>query len=211
MAEAQEDDDIFVYMGGDQEVPDDVRRARIHKSVKSIPRYAFYKRRNLTSVEFHDEIEIIEEEAFKDCNSLRGSIKLLGVKIVKRSAFHDCRAITDVEFGDVLEAVKALVFFGCSSLRSITMSSVRTIGFQAFACCYELSDVVCGKRLQLIEASTFRTCLTLKRIVLPLKDYIIDGSFFGVFQDCPQLARVDLVGDSVTLLSLCIWRAGEMK
>ncbi len=210
MAEAQEDDEIFVYMGGDQEVPDDVRRARIHKSVKSIPRYAFYKRRNLSSVEFHDEIEIIEEEAFKDCYSLRGCIKLLGVKIVKGSAFDDCRALTDVEFGDVLEAIKGGAFFGCSSLRSITMPSVRTIGFQAFACCYELSDVVCGKRLQLIEASAFRTCLTLKRIVLPLKDYnIIDASFFGVFQDCPKLARVDLVGgfsNTVESLHMESWR-----
>ncbi len=88
MAEARDDDDdIFVYMGGDQEVPDGVRRARIHKSVKSVPRYAFQSRGNLISVEFHDDIDVIEEEAFDGCVSLRGSIKLLGIKIVGVGAF----------------------------------------------------------------------------------------------------------------------------
>ncbi len=89
MAEALDDDDeIFIYMGGDQDVPQHVRRVRIHKSVKIIPENAFYRRENLIYVEFHDEIEIIEEYAFTGCISLRGSIKLLGVKIIKSNAFH---------------------------------------------------------------------------------------------------------------------------
>ena len=48
-ADAQENDDemIFVYMGGHQVVPDGVRRARIHKSVKIVPRGAFQNRRHL--------------------------------------------------------------------------------------------------------------------------------------------------------------------
>eukprot|EP00986_Skeletonema_menzelii_P001715 scaffold468_cov133-Skeletonema_menzelii.AAC.7 len=47
MAEGARDDDdeIFVYMGGNQQVPDGVRRARIHKSVKIVPKRAFYNRR----------------------------------------------------------------------------------------------------------------------------------------------------------------------
>ena len=84
MAEAARDDDeIFVYMGGDQRVPDGVVRARIHKSVKIVPKRAFYYRRQLIYVEFHDDIEIIEEDAFYECTSLKGSIKLLGVRIIK--------------------------------------------------------------------------------------------------------------------------------
>ncbi len=88
MAEAL-DDEIFVYMGGDQEVPRGVRRARIHKSVKIIPASAFRHRYQLFSVEFHDEIEIIEVNAFSHCHSLSGRIKLLGVKILKRGAFNN--------------------------------------------------------------------------------------------------------------------------
>ncbi len=90
MAEARDDDEIFIYMGGDQRVPQLVRRVRIHKSVKIIPLRAFYQRYHLISVEFHDEIEIIEEEAFSFCRSLRGPIKLLGVKIINMGAFYCC-------------------------------------------------------------------------------------------------------------------------
>ena len=45
MAEAHEDDEmIFVYMGGDQVVPRNVRRVRIDKSVTIIPANAFFSR-----------------------------------------------------------------------------------------------------------------------------------------------------------------------
>ena len=68
MAEAARDDEeIFVYMGGDQRVPDGVRRAKIHEDVKIVPREAFFRRRQLIYVEFHDDIEIIEEHAFWCC------------------------------------------------------------------------------------------------------------------------------------------------
>ena len=87
MMEAQEDDgEIFVYMGGDQVVPERVRRARIHKSVKIVRARAFLMCTQLLSVDFHDGIEIIEEYAFHSCRSLR-SVKFLGIKFIKEGAF----------------------------------------------------------------------------------------------------------------------------
>ncbi|KAK1742627.1 hypothetical protein QTG54_006224, partial [Skeletonema marinoi] len=98
MAEAQADDgEVFVYTGGDQVVPDDVRRVRIAKSVKIIPANAFDRREHLIDVEFHDGIERIEEWAFNCCYSLR-SVKLLGVKIIGTAAFCNCSGLTDIKF-----------------------------------------------------------------------------------------------------------------
>ena len=125
MAEAQGDDGIFVYMGGDQEVPDGVRRARIHKSVKIVHARAFQNRRRLISVEFHDGVEIIETEAFHFCTSLRGPIKLLGAKIIKERAFEYTK-LTDVEFGDKLETIEAGAFGRCIKLKKIKMPYHRT-------------------------------------------------------------------------------------
>ena len=128
MAEARaEDDDFFIYIGGDQQVPIGVRHARIHRDVKIIPRRAFHARRNLIYVEFHDDIEIIEKNAFAWCTSLR-NVKLLGVKIIKTKAFFICSDLTDVEFGDKLGTIERSAFHNCTSLRKITMPSVRTIG-----------------------------------------------------------------------------------
>eukprot|EP00986_Skeletonema_menzelii_P001729 scaffold470_cov77-Skeletonema_menzelii.AAC.1 len=207
MAEgARDDDEVFVYMGGDQQVPMGVRRARIHKSVKIVPRRAFYCRQQLIYVEFHDDIEIIEECAFWGCESLRGSIKLSGVRIIKEYAFCHCYGLTDVEFGDKLETIELDSFRDCEALKKIKMSTVRTIGKAAFSCCDELSDVEFGEPLETLQRGAFFYCPKLKRIALPLKGDMIED---GVFYDCPKLAAVDLVGgihNTVASLNMESWR-----
>ena len=205
MEAARDVDDIFVYMGGDQEVPDFVRRARIHISVKIVQRRAFYQRRRLISVDFHDGVEIIEEEAFYGCQSLRG-VKLLGVRNIKKDAFYYCKSMTAVEFGDRLETIGQSSFHFCTALTNVRMPSMRTIGESAFSHCNELSDVEFGDGLRTIQYRAFRNCPELKRIALPLKDDMIKGS---VFLGCPKLATVDLVGgihQTVAALHLESWR-----
>ena len=209
MAEA-DDDEIFVYMGGNQSVPDRVRRAKIHISVKIVPEGAFVNHqyqnsRRLMYVEFHDDIEIVEEDAFNYCYSLRGPIKLLGVRIIKERAFGNCRSLTDVEFGDKLETIERSAF-NTNALKKIRIPSVRTVGMGAFASCMELSDVEFGEALMTLEEAAFIYCDELKRIALPLKANIIEDD---VFNGCPKLTTVDLVGGvhkTVASLHLECWR-----
>ena len=207
MAEARADDDeIFVYMGGDQQVPDGVRRARIHKSVKIVSAMAFQYRHHLIYVEFHDSVEIIEAGAFNGCWSLK-SVKLLGVKIVSQWAFYSCPSLTDVEFGDNLETIGQCAFGRCNALRKIRMLSAWSIGEEAFANCSELTDVECGEALEALYGWAFGDCPKLERITLPLKDFFEDRS--SVFKDCTKLTRIDLVGgihQTVATLHLVSWR-----
>ncbi len=53
-ADDGDDDDVFVYMGGHQEVPRDVTHVRVHKSVKIIRARAFMHCRNLVSIAMHE-------------------------------------------------------------------------------------------------------------------------------------------------------------
>ena len=206
-ADAQEEDEIFVYMGGHQEVPYGIRRARIHKSVKTIPARAFQRLRSLISVEFHDEIEIIEEYAFLGCWCLRGSIKLLGIQIIKGTAFSSSD-IEDVELGSKLDTIEGEAFYNCQLLRTITMPSVRTIGKYAFCNCKQLTDLKLPEELEAIGKGAFDNCVSLRRITLPLKDDMIADD---VFDDCPNLTAVDLVEGihkTVSSLHLESWRNG---
>ncbi len=206
MQPAEDDDDeIFVYMGGDQQVPDGVRRAKIHISVKIVRARAFYNRRQLIYVEFHDGVEIIEEKAFMQCQSLRGPIRLPGVKIIKTDAFWYCRDLTDVEFGDKLETIENAVFYN-TGLIKIKMPSVRTIGRGVFSSCGELTDVEFGKALRTLQYGAFISCHALKRIALPLKSIMIGDD---AFYDCPKLITIDLVGgihNTVASLHMESWR-----
>ncbi len=206
--QAGEDGETFVYMGGDQEVPMGVRRVRIHKSVKVIPRRAFWLYLQLAQVEFHDEVEIIEENVFFGCISLR-SIKLIGVKTVKKGAFTRCTHLTDVEFGDKLETIEVRAFMHCTKLTNVTMPSVGFIGSWAFTKCYELSDLELPEGLEKLESCAFACCSSLRGIALPL-NIVIEST---VFYDCTELERVDLIGgvhSTVASLHLETWR-NEMK
>jgi len=206
---AHNNEEIFVYMGGDQVVPNDVVRVRIDKSVKIIPKKAFEHRYNLIHVEFHDGIERVGEDAFNCCYSLRGSIRLMGVKIIEGGAFNGCWGLTDVEFGVELETIGEGAFCNCTSLRSLTMPSVRNIGLLAFDNCVQLTDLEVGEGLETIEQSAFQYCHCLRRITIPLHCMIgVD-----VFSNCPKLTTVDLVGGihkTAASLHLESWR-NEMK
>jgi hypothetical protein len=214
MAEQVDGGDIFVYLGGEQEVPFDVTHVRIDRSVKIIPQLEFEGRRELLSVETHDDLEKIEEWAFLCCTSLRG-IKLPGVRIVEEGAFYNCKALSDVEFGDKLETIGESAFGYCKYLQKIKMPSVRNVGSWAFACCFHLSDVELPC-VDTIGKAAFSRCRRLCRVAIPLKD-----SMFPLandyqqrrtqFHECENLATVDLVeveGIRKTISSLLLesWR-----
>ena len=57
MADNGNNDDVFIYMGGNQIVPWDATHVRVHKSVKIIRANAFLNCRNLVSVEMHDGVK----------------------------------------------------------------------------------------------------------------------------------------------------------
>ena len=96
--------DVFVYMGGDQRVPRDVTHVRVHKSVKIIREYAFRNCINLVSIEMHDGVEIIEQLAFWYCTSLRG-VKLPGVRVINTWAFANCTLLNEVEGHNKLKKI----------------------------------------------------------------------------------------------------------
>ena len=194
---ADGDDDIFVYMGGEQEVPDGVTHAVIDPSVKTVRWRAFLNRRQLVSVIFHDGVEIIEEEAFYNCRSLP-SIKLFGVREIRKGAFSGCHALTDVEFGDMLETIGDEAFYGCVSLRSIKSLSVRTIQLEAFGYCRQLTDVEFGVNLERVGFNSFYSCGSLRRIIIPLKGDLFTPDpieqRYTQFHCCDNLTTVDIVG-----------------
>ena len=206
MEAAEQEDEVFVYMGGDQQVPDLVRRSKIHESVNIVRANAFRNRRHLISVEFHDGVEIIEEDAFADCTSLCGPIKLLGIKIIKECAFYFCSGLTDVDFGDQLETIGQSAFNMCIRLTNVRIPSVRTIGESAFFGCSKLYDVEFGGALRTLQRWAFHCCSKLKRVALPLKDDMIeDDAFLG----CYKITTVDVVGgihNTIASLHLEGWR-----
>jgi len=205
------EDNIFVYMGGGQVVPDDVTRVRIDPSVNIIPERAFSHRKKLVSVETHDGIEKIGMATFCYCTSLRG-IKLPGVKEIEASAFFCCTSLTDVEFSDELETIGTLAFNN-TSLEKIKMPTVRIIESAAFGGCEQLTEAEFGDKLERMEKEAFFNCTRLQRIAIPLKDDLFPLHTllqrYSQFDHCENLTTVDLVGGihkTISSLLLESWR-----
>jgi hypothetical protein len=200
------DDDIFVYTGGEQEVPRDVRRVRIAESIDTIP-----ARKQLIEVEGHDELKKIEKEAIYRCSRLRRLTKMGGVQEIQRDAFLGCRSLTDLEF-DKLEIIGEGSLCYCESLRSINMPFVRRVERCAFQHCKALTEAVFGKDLEGIEGSAFNNCTALRRIAIPLKnDLIVEED--GAFNWCKNLSRIDVIGgtqETISSLHMESWR-NEME
>ena len=206
-ADDGDNDGVFIYMGGDQEVPEDVTYVRIHKSVKIIHWEAFCNRPNLVSIEMHDGVEIIEKRAFNYCISLR-RINLPGVRVIEEWAFNNCTALESVEFGNKLQTIGQHAFYNCNSLKNIKIPNVRIIGERAFQFCTQLTEVELSEDLGAIEECAVITCTRLRRIAIPLKNNMLRGDY--VFYNCDNLSQVDLVGGvhktTVASLLLDSWR-----
>jgi hypothetical protein len=203
------DEDIFVYTGGDQEVPRDVKRVRIAENVDTIPARTFQHCEQLIEVVGHDKLKKIEPRAFDNCPSLRSVTKMSGVVEIEDYAFCNCHALSDIDF-DKLEYTGNGAFFGCKSLISVNMSSMRIVGPGAFQHCTALTDVVFGQNLERIErgGAAFYGCPSLTRIVIPLKDNLIIDT--NAFNFCNNLSRIDAldggIHNTISSLHMEQWR-----
>jgi hypothetical protein len=211
------DDDIFVYTGGDQEVPRDVKRVRIAENVDTILASTFRQCFQLIEVEGHNKMQKIESIAFHRCTRLRRMSKMTCVIEIEADAFNHCLALSELEL-DKLEIIGHHAFCYCKSLRSINMPSIRRVGHHAFYGCDALTDVVFGQDLERFETNsgTFLYCTALRRIAIPLKDNIfLDNDSYGIqsFYGCENLSRVDVIGGihkTISSLHLESWR-NEMR
>ncbi len=198
--------DVFVYMGGDQVVPRDVTHAIVDRSVDTIRVRAFYGCRSLVSIVMHDGVELIEYMAFYNCPSLK-RINLSGVRVIQSGAFAYCSALENVEFGNKLETIWNGAFSYCSSLRNIKIPKMREIKASGFSFCDQLTDVELSEDLGKIRWGAFKNCPRLRRIALPLKAEILP--YDEVFNKCHTLSQVDLIGGihkTISSLHLESWR-----
>jgi hypothetical protein len=200
-------DNVFVYTGGEQRVPHDVKRVRIAEDVDTIPERTFQHCNQLIEVVGHNRLRKIEQYAFHECPCLSSVSKMTGVIEIEDFAFYHCYRLRELEF-DKLEIIGYYAIFYCNSLRSIKMPSIRRVGGYAFAKCYALRDAVFGKDLERIERNAFLECTALRRIVIPLKDNLIIG--VNAFNDCGKLSNVDTIDGgihkTVSSLHLKMWR-----
>ena len=170
---------IFVYTG-QENVPDGVIHVRVHPSINVICVKAFLRQSRLMSVEFHDGLKVIEEDAFRDCRSLREMLFPPSVRAIEYRAFAGCSGFTTAVLNNGLEEIGEEAFSYCRSLRKILFPpSFRVIKKGAFFNCSGLTTAILNDGLEKIGERAFEGC-ALVRIVIPpsiraIKDGVCQG------------------------------------
>ncbi|KAK1738606.1 leucine-rich repeat domain-containing protein [Skeletonema marinoi] len=214
-ADNDNDGEIFLYRGG--RAPLHVSHARIDESVDVIEDEAFRDCRILVHVETHDGIRKVGQWAFQRCKSLMW-INLKSAVEIGEHAFDDCENLEVAEFGDKLETIERYAFKGCSSLQRLNLPSIIITGRGSFRCCKALTDIDLSERLETIREGAFVGCHRLRRIAIPLKrglfSFNVNLQKYNQFDRCDQLTTVDLVGEAhtkvISSLHMKCWRA-EME
>ena len=86
----------------------------------------------LTEVVFHERIDTIDAEAFKDCTKLQSITIPRNVTTIGESAFEGCSQLSDITFevGSEVLNIRARAFKDCVALESITIPArVRSIQY----------------------------------------------------------------------------------
>ena len=128
---ANNNDEVFEYMGGDMAVPDDVVRAQVHPSVTVIPDRAFQCREKL------EEIELCE-----------------GLLEIGNYAFLYCESLRHVNIPSTVKTIGSFAFYAAPLQTLFLPDSVESIGDRAF-CHGRFPNIRIPSRITTIEERMF--------------------------------------------------------
>ena len=98
--------------------------------------------KELTSVIIPEGVEVIGDDAFRECKklvsaSLPNTLTTIGIR-----AFYSCEKLVDIEIPDNVTTLSQSAFNSCKALTSITIGeALTTIGVSAFQNCYKLEKI----------------------------------------------------------------------
>ena len=102
-------------------VPYSLKYVKLIKAIYSIPKFMFYKCRNIEKIILPNNVGILEKSSFEGCWSLK-KIKLPKKLIrIRENAFKDCYNLCHVEFNSRLEEIEKNVFYKCYKLSNVNL------------------------------------------------------------------------------------------
>ena len=163
----------------------------IPKSVIRLPR-GMCQRSGISEVNLPDNLEVIEADAFAECQRLKyfnmpshiqelqnrlfyGSsleefywVENDGTTTLPYSTFGFCAQLREVVLPNTLTEIGDCAFSGCVKLKSIRLpDNVRIIGRSAFEGCVELEELKIPDGVREIKTGTFSSCRKLEKLYLP--------------------------------------------
>lgn len=134
-------------------------------TLKKIGNYAF-QRTSLTSVNIPDNVETIEEAAFRQVKQLQEVHLPDSLTSLGRYAFSACRSLRTVKIPTKLKEIPWYTFDGCNSLQSVELhDSITGFGDYSFRSC-DLREITLPKSTTWIGGRAFAENTNLSKVTL---------------------------------------------
>ena len=158
---------------------------------------------------FDDDILIIGESAFRDCDRLTSVTIPDNVTTIGKNVFYSCNSLTNVTIGNSLTTIGEYAFYSCDSLTSVNIpDSVTTIGDWAFRGCTSLTSVTIGNSVKTIGGDAFQYCEGLTSVNIPDSVTTI-GPY--AFSHCYSLTSVNIPDSVTTIRNGAFWYCTSLK
>ena len=158
---------------------------------------------------FDDDILIIGESAFRDCDRLTSVTIPDNVTTIGKNVFYGCNSLTNVTIGNSLTTIGEYAFYSCDSLTSVNIpDSVTTIGDWAFRGCTSLTSVTIGNSVKTIGGDAFQYCEGLTSVNIPDSVTTI-GPY--AFSHCYSLTSVNIPDSVTTIRNGAFWYCTSLK
>ncbi len=162
----------------------------IPEGIEIIGNNAFYYCNSLKNITIPDSVNSIGEAAFSCCFSLESVTIPDGVTEIGNEAFSWCEALKSVSIPDSVTSIGYCTFAICTSLQSINFSDgITSIGNQAFVGCESLQSISIPDSVANIEYGAFGACTSLQSISIP--DSVISMGD-AVFGECESLQSISI-------------------
>ena len=210
-----EEEEEFVYVGGDTLAPQHVVHAQVHPSVSIIPEGTFSFCDQLKDVKLCEGLLEIGDGAFHGCSALKRIQIPSTTKVLHSMAFTECRKIEVVDLGGVggaLEEIQDSTFDLCNDLKRIvnippTIKSIGRFAFRRtnlaridlpdgiqnideYAFCHtQLTNFRLPPLIKTIPKGIFHTCTSMFSLEIPKRIVCIEQL---AVQGCSSLRNIAL-------------------
>lgn len=150
----------------------------IPDSVTQIERGAFCCCRSLSNLTLGKKLEVIDNNAFEGCWSLKQIEIPDSVESIGEGAFTYCASLEHVTIGNKLAYVAKSAFSWCNLTEITWGDGIAKIGDSAFACNQKLTTVSIPDTVTELEYKAFAGCVELSDIEIPDSVEAIGGYAF---------------------------------
>ena len=138
------------------------------KTITRVGKYAFYNCKLIEGVDFGStNLEIIEKDAFRDCDNLQSVAFSTSITDIEELAFYNCVNLKAIEMPNKITKLGRKVFYGCEKLATLKLSEGLTaIPEAAFYGCSSLTSIVIPDGVKTIGRRSFYRCTGATSLVL---------------------------------------------